>query len=111
MIHTDTVVSAAAIDHVCLMIVRMMLLHDSICLSCRYMIVTIAIINTSTITVNACIGYMALVTAIESFLAIESVVIVTKYTAIYTKDHSKHPSDLVFERRSLRLIASSFYIL
>jgi len=77
MIHTDTVVSAAAIDHVCLMIVRMMLLHDSICLSCRYMIVTIAIINTSTITVNACIGYMAVVTAIESFLAIESVVIAT----------------------------------
>jgi hypothetical protein len=29
----------------------------------------------------------------------------------YAKDHRKHRSYLVFERRSLRLIASSFYIL
>ena len=47
------------------------------------MIVSIAIIDTSTTTVNACIGYRAVVTAIESFLAIESVVIATKHTNIY----------------------------
>jgi hypothetical protein len=29
----------------------------------------------------------------------------------YAKDHSKHRSYLVFERRSLKLIASSFYVL
>ena len=44
------------------------------------MIVSIAIIDTSTTTVNACIGYRAVVTVIESFLAIESVVIATKHT-------------------------------
>jgi hypothetical protein len=88
MIQNESVVSATTIDHICLMIVGMMLLYNSIWLSYRYMIVSIAITNTSTTTVNACIGYMTVVTAIESFLAIDSV-IVTKHTAIYTKDHSK----------------------